>query len=600
MVKLPIYLETRPDWREVVSDALRKQRELEQLALQEEKETGEYLRPIVLFQAQSLKGGTDIGVEDLKKALVADHKVPDDQIAIATGATRGIEGVDLNDRKCPIRFIITVRALVEGWDCPFAYILCSVSEVSTPRSVEQVLGRILRLPHAQRKKREELNRAYAFAASSSFIQTAGNLRDALIEGAGFQRMEAAELVRVASTGELPLFPSGGGPTGISVPLAAAPDLSGLEKNLHQRVSFDPGAKILSIRGMVSAPEGEALQAVGTTKADRQAIQVAVQRLRGERGEQGALRIPLLAVRVSGQLRLLEDSDFLEVQWNLAECDPTILESEYSDDPAKTVTGQIDMNPEGRIEIQYAQELRFQTSFGGMEPGWTVTGLANWLDKKIPHPDILQSQSSLFLHKGLSYLIDERKIAIARLVRDRFRLINAFEKKIDGYRTKKSKETYQAALFGDRASAIEVDPEVSVVIDEADYAPNWYYEGTLRFKNHKFHNIGELKSEGEEFECATVIDRHDAVEAWVRNLERKPHSFRLPTATDKFYPDFVALLKDGRYLVVEYKGEHLWSNDDSREKRAVGDLWAERSKGRCIFVMPKGKDWAAIDAAISKK
>ena len=35
-----------------------------------------------------------------------------------------------------------------------------------------------------------------------------------------------------------------------------------------------------------------------------------------------------------------------------------------------------------------------------------------------------------------------------------------------------------------------------------------------------------------------------------------------------------MLKDGRYLVVEYKGENRWSNDDSREKSrpwgVVGD------------------------------
>jgi type III restriction enzyme len=85
-----------------------------------------------------------------------------------------------------------------------------------------------------------------------------------------------------------------------------------------------------------------------------------------------------------------------------------------------------------------------------------------------------------------------------------------------------------------------------------------------------------------------------VRYWVRNLERKPNaSFWLQTSTDRFYPDFVAKLEDGRILVVEYKGEDRWSNDDSKEKRALGELWAERSGGRCLFVMPKGNDWGAI-------
>jgi type III restriction enzyme len=72
-------------------------------------------------------------------------------------------------------------------------------------------------------------------------------------------------------------------------------------------------------------------------------------------------------------------------------------------------------------------------------------------------------------------------------------------------------------------------------------------------------------------------------------------FRLHFLTDKFYPDFVCKLKDDRYLVVEYKGADRWSNDDSKEEHRLGELWALKSEGRCLFVMPKGKDWEAIKA-----
>ncbi|MFP4088546.1 MAG: hypothetical protein ACLFUL_17340 [Desulfobacteraceae bacterium] len=63
-----------------------------------------------------------------------------------------------------------------------------------------------------------------------------------------------------------------------------------------------------------------------------------------------------------------------------------------------------------------------------------------------------------------------------------------------------------------------------------------------------------------------------IKPWIRNIERRPEtSFWLQTSTDRFYPDFVAELKDSRILVVEYKGADRWSNEDSREKRMVGDL-----------------------------
>ena len=171
MVKLPIKLETRSEWKEVLAEARKTQQTLEALAVEEEKQTGEYIRPIVLLQAQP-KSQTrgPLTVEVVRQSLIDDFHIPEDQIAVATGQTREIDDVDLFARNCPIRFIITVAALKEGWDCSFAYVLCSVAEIGSACAVEQVLGRVLRLPRATRKQHAELNCAYALAASRRFIE----------------------------------------------------------------------------------------------------------------------------------------------------------------------------------------------------------------------------------------------------------------------------------------------------------------------------------------------------------------------------------------------------------------------------------------------
>jgi type III restriction enzyme len=91
-------------------------------------------------------------------------------------------------------------------------------------------------------------------------------------------------------------------------------------------------------------------------------------------------------------------------------------------------------------------------------------------------------------------------------------------------------------------------------DLFQYPANWYYTGRHIFNKKYYPMISELESEGEEFECAQAFDRNSSVHCWVRNLSRRDNSFRLPTSTDYFYPDFVALLQDGRTLVVEYKGK----------------------------------------------
>lgn len=79
--------------------------------------------------------------------------------------------------------------------------------------------------------------------------------------------------------------------------------------------------------------------------------------------------------------------------------------------------------------------------------------------------------------------------------------------------------------------------------------NRYYQGRFIWNKHNYPLVGELESEGEEFECAQAIDRNMAVRCWVRNLAEQKHSFRLPTASDYFYPDFVALHNDGRVLFL---------------------------------------------------
>jgi type III restriction enzyme len=46
---------------------------------------------------------------------------------------------------------------------------------------------------------------------------------------------------------------------------------------------------------------------------------------------------------------------------------------------------------------------------------------------------------------------------------------------------------------------------------------------------------------------------------------------LRTSSDKFYPDFIALLNDDRVLAIEYKGAHIATAADAKEKQLVGEL-----------------------------
>lgn len=93
-------------------------------------------------------------------------------------------------------------------------------------------------------------------------------------------------------------------------------------------------------------------------------------------------------------------------------------------------------------------------------------------------------------------------------------------------------------------------------------------------------------------CKAIDQCHD-VKYWVRNLVHDTWAFRLSLSNGKFfYPDFVALLNDGRVMVVEYKGEHLV--EASQEKKNIGEKWEEASNNKALFIMAvkhdeKGRD-----------
>lgn len=594
MVKLPIKLRTQGDWKEVIAAALQARRTLQEAAEAEQKETGEYIRPVILFQAQPRNQERQtLTAEVVKQCLIEDFKIPAEEIAIATGQTREIDDLDLFDPHCPIKYIITVYALKEGWDCSFAYVLCSVADIGTPRAVEQILGRILRLPRATRKKREELDCAYAFVASPRFIEAATTLKDALVEN-GFQQLDAETLVTAQEQQELSFDP---GPlfTETSVQVSQPPDLSKLDPLIRRHVSFDASTSMLTYAGPLTGAGVTILRNCFSNPSDRE----AVERLYAGGGvspKRDPVKVPALAIRVDGQLEFFEETHFLDTEWDLSKCDAGLSELEFSSTVSAGAAGVVDVDEAG--QIRFVQDMQEQFALLLAEPGWTVAGLVNWLDRQIPHPDIPQAQSSGFIHRVVTALIETRGLTIEQLARQKFRLREVIAQKIDGHRQVQAKKEYQQLLFGRNGTSIEVSPKLCFELSEDRYAPNWYYEGGYRFQKHYYRAVGELKSEGEEYECAVFLDALPQIKYWIRNIDQRPESsFWLPTSTDKFYPDFVCLLADGRFLVVEYKGEDRWSNDDSKEKRAVGELWADRSNGRCLFVMPKGRDFGAIQSLV---
>ncbi len=170
MIKLPVICYNHHDKTEVLNSALHLQRKLELLANEQFQNGGKYIRPIILFQAQPRTGEDNTTFEKLKEQLLAVG-IPEEQVKIKTAEKDELKGIELKLEDCPVRYIITINALKEGWDCPFAYILASLADKSSPVDIEQILGRVLRQPYVMKHSAPLLNVSYVLTASVKFNET---------------------------------------------------------------------------------------------------------------------------------------------------------------------------------------------------------------------------------------------------------------------------------------------------------------------------------------------------------------------------------------------------------------------------------------------
>jgi type III restriction enzyme len=299
-------------------------------------------------------------------------------------------------------------------------------------------------------------------------------------------------------------------------------------------------------------------------------------------------MPQLCFRFDGALGLAEREAFLDANgWSLLDYPAELSEAEFG----FTETGvhwEIDLDAAGKITEKSIGKAE-QHDLDLVDTGWTQNELCRWLERKARQLDITQPEMLEFVRRATAYLIEKRALPLTALVRWRFILAKVLTGKIDQYREQASRDCYQRILFGPQA-AIETSFTFEFGFGPDGYAPHWTYAGyPYLFQRHFYGSVGELKNDGEEYECAKALDMTGKVKHWVRNLDRR--GFWLPLANRKFYPDFVAELTDGRILVLEHKGEIYPTNDDSKEKCNVGDLWEEKSNGKALFLMTvieKGK------------
>jgi type III restriction enzyme len=198
MIKLPINIanSNQPSWKNCLTQAREKREHLTKLAERHYRATEKLIRPIVLVQVERTgKDQRDTGFvhsEDVKQYLMQREGVHESAIAIKTSEKDDIEGIDLLAEGCPVEWIITKAALQEGWDCPFAYILVSLTNTGSQQSMTQLVGRVLRQPYVERTPADELNESYVFCLRRKAADISREVKKAL-EQEGYEG-DAASVV----------------------------------------------------------------------------------------------------------------------------------------------------------------------------------------------------------------------------------------------------------------------------------------------------------------------------------------------------------------------------------------------------------------------
>ena len=566
MVKLPVVVYNRTKRQTVIQDAIQLRGSIEQEAIAAESAGGDYIRPIVLFQAQP-RTGENSETYDKIKAMLVEMGIPQEQIAVKTSDVDDIGTQNLLSRDCPIRYIITVNALKEGWDCPFAYILASLANRTSTVDVEQILGRVLRQPYAREHKMPLLNMSYVLTNSANFRETIEKIVIGLNK-AGFSRKDYrigeaaepqqapeppvaeqmeintepeqpeddfsdvnAEEVRDALTGEIP---AAGDTVAVMVTEATAQ-----AENYHTQMDTPDF-------GFTGGELGDMLT--------QNAIQTCFA------GEVSALKIPQFFQRTvpdlfGGEYELLEPES-LSDGFSLAGQDARVSFA--------LATGEIyfvDAAEQGEAVPKYKRKASevgeyIRKRLAQLPPEKKVQKCAEMICHQINRSNrYAATEINDYVRRIVGGMTEDELAAMETSIPTYARKI---EDKIKSLEVSYRQE--QFSRWADTGKIVCRDsyvlPNVITPADTIDSIPKSLYEAERNDMNP------------EELDLIDVVVSLDNVKWWHRIIDRK--GFRL-NGFINHYPDFIVMTKSGKVVLIEFKGDDR-DNSDSERKLKLGRQW----------------------------
>ena len=187
MIKLPVQVTsfTNADWHYTLAQAHEELERLDAESKSLQMSEGRYIRPIAVVRVERTgkdqRDGERVHSEDVREYLVQNLGVSENSVAVKSSELNELGRDDLLSEFSKVRWVITRAALMEGWDCPFAYLLVMLDNTRAQRAITQLVGRVMRQPHARRTGRELLDQCYVYCWNTSVGDAVAQVKRGLEE-----------------------------------------------------------------------------------------------------------------------------------------------------------------------------------------------------------------------------------------------------------------------------------------------------------------------------------------------------------------------------------------------------------------------------------
>ena len=185
MIKLPVQVTSFPsaEWQYTLNQAHEELERIDVEAQSLQMSEGRYIRPIAVVRVERTgkdqRDGERVHAEDVREYLTVNLGVPSDAVKVKSAENDELGRENLLREISQVRWIITKSALMEGWDCPFAYLLVMLDNTSAQRAITQLVGRVMRQPYARRTGRAALDQCYVYCWNTDVGVAVGHVKNGL-------------------------------------------------------------------------------------------------------------------------------------------------------------------------------------------------------------------------------------------------------------------------------------------------------------------------------------------------------------------------------------------------------------------------------------